>query len=126
VTSRVLVVEDEAIAAMAIRLMLESMGCTVLAIAAHGQEAVDLALELQPDLVLMDIRLKGGMSGIESARIIRGRLQIPIIFTTAYSLEEIRASCPIDDGLLFVSKPIQESELAQAVSTACRQDIPSG
>jgi CheY-like chemotaxis protein len=124
VTSRVLVVEDEAIAAMAIRMMLESMGCTVLAAAASGREAVDLALELQPDLVLMDIRLKGGMTGIESAQVIREHLQIPIIFTTAYSTEEIRATCAVDDSFLFVTKPIQESELARAVSSVCRRDRP--
>jgi CheY-like chemotaxis protein len=123
-TPRVLVVEDEAIAAMAIRLMLESRGCTVLGVAASGQEAIDLAEALRPDLVLMDIRLRDGMSGIDSARSIQARRRIPVIFTTAYSAEEVRASCNVDDSIQFVSKPIQEEELAQAIATACREPPP--
>jgi CheY-like chemotaxis protein len=118
-TPRVLVVEDEAIAAMAINLMLESIGCTVAGTAASGGQAVALALEMVPDVVLMDIRLKGEMSGIDSARAIQSHLQIPVIFTTAYSAEEIRDTFAIDDRFLFVTKPIQEYELAQAISTAC-------
>ena len=108
-TARVLIAEDEAIAAMAISLMLESRGSTVLGVASTGQEAIDLASELHPDLVLMDIRLKGGMSA---------RLHIPIIFTTAYSADEIRATCVVDEGFLFVTKPIHEGELARAIATA--------
>ena len=117
-TARVLIAEDEAIAAMAISLMLESRGSTVLGVASTGQEAIDLASELHPDLVLMDIRLKGGMSGIESAKAIQARLHIPIIFTTAYSADEIRATCVVDEGFLFVTKPIHEGELARAIATA--------
>ncbi len=116
--TRVLVVEDEAIAAMAMRLMLESLDCSVVGVASSGQEAVDLAGQYRPDVVLMDIRLKGEMSGIDSARLIRGRLQIPVVFTTAYSAEEIRNTCKVDDSFLFVTKPIREDELARAISTA--------
>ena len=121
---RVLVVEDEAIAAMAICLMLESMDCTVIGSAARGQEAIDLAYKLHPDLVLMDIRLKGEMSGIESAKIIQARLHIPVIFTTAYSADEIRERCDINGRCLFITKPIKEDVLAQAISAACGPGKP--
>jgi CheY-like chemotaxis protein len=118
---KALVVEDEAIAAMAISLMLESIGLTVVGVAVSGQEAMDIAAEYLPDVILMDIRLKGEMSGIDSAKAIQSRLRIPIIFTTAYSAEELRENCDVDDGFLFVTKPIREDELAQAVSAACGQ-----
>lgn len=119
-----MVVEDEAIAAMAVSHMLESAGCTVLGVAVSGQEAVELTLKCHPDVVLMDIRLKGEMSGIDSAKAIRQRLQVPIVFTTAYSVEEIRESCDIDDSFLFVTKPIREDDLSQAIATACSQGKP--
>jgi CheY-like chemotaxis protein len=122
---RVLVVEDEAIAAMALTLMLETLDCTVVGVAASGRDAIDLAMEYHPDLVLMDIRLKGKMSGIDSANAIQDRLPVPIIFTTAYSAEEVRETCDIDDSSLFVTKPIREEELAKAISIACSRDKPA-
>jgi CheY-like chemotaxis protein len=120
-TLRILVVEDEAVSAMAIRLMLESSGATVIGIADSGEEAIALALKLLPDLVLMDIRLKGGMNGIESAKIIRAHLHIPIIIVTAYTAHEIRESYSLTDEFLFINKPIQESQLTESIVTACRQ-----
>jgi hypothetical protein len=120
-TPQVLVVEDEAISAMAVTYMLESAGCAVVGVAVSGREAIELALETRPDVVLMDIRLKGEMSGVDSAQVIQDRLQTPIVFTTAYSVEEIRETCGIDPGCLFVTKPIREDELAQAITTACNQ-----
>lgn len=116
---RVLVVEDEAIAALAITHMLESIGCTVAGVAADGESAVDIALESYPDVILMDIRLRGGMSGIDSARAIHARRMIPIIFTTAYSIEELRDTGAVDARFLFVTKPIREDDLAQAIAAAC-------
>jgi len=121
VMPKALVVEDEAIAAMAISLMLESIGITVVGVAVSGREAMDLAVEYLPDVILMDVRLKGEISGIDSAKAIQSRLRIPIIFTTAYSAEELRETCDVDNGFLFVTKPIREDELAQAVSAACGQ-----
>jgi CheY-like chemotaxis protein len=121
---RVLVVEDEAIAALAIRMMLESMGCSVSGIADNGEQAIGLVSASCPDLVLMDIRLKGGMSGIDCARQIQARWRIPVIFTTAYSADEIRRTCDMDDASLFLTKPIQEQELARAVASLCSRFTP--
>ena len=59
------------------------------------------------------------MSGMDSAKAIHARLQIPIIFTTAYSAEGIRETCDVGDSFLFVTKPIQEAELAWAISNVC-------
>jgi CheY-like chemotaxis protein len=118
---QVLVVEDEAIAALALGQMLESLGCAVVGVAANGQDAIRIAMEAHPDVVLMDVRLKGEMSGIDSARAIHGRLQVPIIFTTAYSVEELRETCNIEHRFSFITKPIREADLAQAISAACGQ-----
>lgn len=116
---RALVVEDEAIAAMALQVMLENLGWEVVGVVTRGEEALELALAHAPDAVLMDIRLKGAMSGVESAKAIRAHLPTPIIFTTAYSIEEITAAHEIDEGFLFVTKPIRTHELARALAT-CR------
>jgi CheY-like chemotaxis protein len=121
-TTRVLVVEDEAIAATAIRLMLESLDCRVIGVADSGVGAVDLASASRPDVVLMDIRLKGEMSGIDAAKTIRARLDIPVVFTTAYAAEEMRENCDGDDSFVVVTKPIQEDQLARAITRVCERD----
>lgn len=120
-TPRILVVEDEAISAMAVGHMLGSLGCSVVGVTASGRDAIDSASLHLPDCVLMDIRLKGEMTGVESAKVIQARLRIPIVFMTAYSIEEIREAYDIDEDFLFVTKPVRESDLAQAISKACAQ-----
>jgi CheY-like chemotaxis protein len=117
VKARVLVVEDEAIAAMALRLMLETRDCSVVGVVGRGQEAIDLACAEHPDVVLMDIRLKGAMTGVEAARAIQARLAIPVIFTTAYSADELRTHCAVEGHHLYLSKPISEEQLANALAT---------
>jgi CheY-like chemotaxis protein len=121
VTRRILLVEDEAISAMAVGHMLESLGCSVVGVTASGRDAIDSASLSLPDCVLMDIRLKGEMSGVEAAKAIQARLRIPIVFMTAYSAEEIRETYDIDEDLLIVTKPVREGDLAQAIAEACAQ-----
>jgi CheY-like chemotaxis protein len=87
--SRILVVEDEAIVAMGIKQKLEDLGHQVVDIAYTGEDAVQTALETKPDLILMDIVLKGNVDGIEAAAKIRNQLDIPVIYLTAYSDEEV-------------------------------------
>lgn len=122
VKARVLIAEDEAIAAMALRIMLESRGCTVVGVAARGQEAIDLACTSNPDLVLMDIRLKGGMSGFEAARAIQACRDIPVIFTTAYSVDELHANLDSEGRHLYLTKPVNEDQLARAIAAALDPD----
>ena len=120
-TPGILVVEDEAIAALAIRLMLENSGFVVLGVAASGEEGIALAQELLPDLVIMDVRLKGKMSGIESAKIIQSHREVPVIFTTAYSSAELDDSVK---NVQFLAKPINANELALAVRSALETTVP--
>ena len=84
-TSRILVVEDEAIVALDIRTQLERLGYTVVGTAATVQQACRMADEFQPDLVLMDIHLQGEGDGIDAAGQIRRGRAVPVVFLTAYA-----------------------------------------
>ena len=78
--ARILVVEDEGIVAMDLETRLISLGHDVTAVVSSGEEAVAKAIETSPDLVLMDIMLKGQMDGVEAALQIRDHLNIPVIY----------------------------------------------
>jgi len=116
--AKILIVEDEQIIALEIRRKLESMGYDVSAIVSSGEEAVRMAEELHPDLVLMDIILQGEMDGVEAAGQIKTRFDIPVVYVTANvsdaRLGEITRSEPF--GCLF--KPFEDMELRAAVEMA--------
>src|SRR4051812_47771740 len=116
-THRLLVVEDEQIVAMALRKRLQSLGYHVLATASSGEEAVRLASELRPSLVLMDIQLDGPMDGIEAASHVR-RHGIPVVFLTAYSNREVLERAKITEPYGYILKPYEERELHVVVETA--------
>jgi CheY-like chemotaxis protein len=84
----VLIVEDDPIIASDIKLHLTRNGYKIIAILSYGFEAVEVAREKKPDLVLLDIMLKGYMNGIEAAEIISKKLKIPVIFLTALTDDE--------------------------------------
>ncbi|MEE8400171.1 MAG: PAS domain S-box protein, partial [Desulfobacterales bacterium] len=117
-TTQILIVEDERIIAEDTRMSLETMGYAVSGIVAEGLAAIDRARALGPDLVLMDIFLRGDMDGIEAARQIQSHLNIPVVFLTAHAdqslLDRIKASEPFG----FLLKPIDERELAIAIEMA--------
>lgn len=116
--TKILVVEDERIVAEAIELSLERQGFNVVANVATGQEAVRAAEAADPDLVLMDVRLRGEMDGIEAAAAIHTRFSKPIIFLTAYgdadTLERAKSARP--HGYLL--KPFQERDLIPVIELA--------
>jgi two-component system, response regulator PdtaR len=114
---RVLVVEDEAIVAADIQNTLENMGYIVLGRAATGEEAVRKTSSLRPDLVLMDVKLKGDMDGIRAGIEIRALYNTPIIYLTAYSDPFLEGKSM---GFLMprnpvLSKPFDADELGQAI-----------
>ena len=84
----ILIVEDEKIIALDLQRRLERFGYSVVGMASDGAEAIALAKERSPDIILMDIMLAGGMDGIEAAKHIRAQLGIPVIFLTAYTDEK--------------------------------------
>ena len=80
---RILIVEDERLIAIDLQRRLTRLGYTVVALAASGAEAIQEALALHPDVVLMDIRLQGDMDGVEAAQQIHASAAIPVVFMTA-------------------------------------------
>jgi PAS domain S-box-containing protein len=121
--SKILVVEDERITAEDIKSGLENAGYCVPAMVSTGEDAVEKAGILRPDLVLMDIKLKGKMDGIEAAGQIKLRYNIPVIYLTAYSDEYTvkRAEITEPSGYIIkeetglVRKPFEESELHNVI-----------
>lgn len=118
---RILVVEDERIIALNLKESIESLGYTVPAIAASGEMAVEKAIELRPDLVLMDIRLKGEMDGIEAAQKIWEWLQIPVIYVTGHSDQSTLERAKITAPFGYILKPLKERELYVAIETALQR-----
>ncbi|MBO3458561.1 ATP-binding protein [Aetokthonos hydrillicola Thurmond2011] len=115
---KILVVEDEGIIACDIKYCLEKSGYTVPAIAAYGEQAIEKASELHPDLVLMDIMLKGNMSGIEAADQIISNFNIPVIYLTAYSDEKTLKRAKITQPFGYILKPFEEMQLITAIEIA--------
>jgi len=108
---KVLIVEDEAIVADDLKGTLQNWGHTVLGIASSGEEAIQMAAEQRPDLVLMDIVLRGDADGIETAAQLRGRFDIPVIFVTAHADDEMLRRARLTEPFGYVLKPFDEQEL---------------
>jgi CheY-like chemotaxis protein len=116
--AQILVVEDENIIATNIRLELTGMGYEVPAIASSGEEALQLVAETQPDLVLMDIVLKGNMDGIEVSEEIRDQYDIPVVFLTAYADDPTLRRAKITEPYGYLLKPYEEKELQTTIEIA--------
>lgn len=113
----ILIVEDEGIVAEDLRKQLLKLGFDVCAVVASGAEAVNKAEELKPDLLIMDIMLKGTMDGVEAAARIHERQRIPIIYVSAFgdpdTLKRASAASPFG----YLSKPFELSELRKAIES---------
>ena len=109
--AKILIVEDESIVGLDIQTRLERLGYEAPEVAASGEEALELAAEIRPDLALMDIMLQGDMDGVETAEIIRERFRIPVVFLTAYSDESTLQRAKISGPFGYILKPFKEREL---------------
>ena len=116
--TKILIVEDEAITAMDIQKALENSGFEVVSIASMGNEAIQKAGELKPDLVLMDITLKGRMDGVVVAEKIVSLFDIPVIYLTAFSDEETFKRAKLTKPYGFITKPINYNELRGSIEIA--------
>ena len=116
--AKILIVEDEAIIAMEIESQLQSLGYEVTSIVDTGEKAIEKAEVDKPDLILMDIRIKGEMDGIDTAEEIRNRFGIPVIFSTAYLDENRIERAKITMPFGYVLKPIQERDLRVTIEMA--------
>lgn len=111
----VLIVEDEAISAIALRYTIEHLGCSVVDIVDTGEAAIHAAAEHRPDLVLMDTRLRTRMTGVEAANTIWEQLQIRSVFISAYSAAEIEKDYHGALPFTLLMKPVLEGDLEQLI-----------
>ena len=118
IEARILIVEDEVIAAKSLELRLTRLGYTVAGIIAFGEEALHAAQTLRADLVLMDINLRGEMDGIQAAELIRTRLDIPVIFTTAQDDDSTLQRAKITDPFGYLVKPFETREIRTSIEMA--------
>ncbi len=116
--SKIMIVEDEWITADDLRMSLQSLGYTVTSMSSSGEEAIQNAEKDKPDLVLMDIVLKGEMDGIEAASQIRSCYNIPIIYLTAFADEKILERARITEPFGYIVKPFVNEDLKIAIEIA--------
>jgi len=116
--AKILIVEDEAITALDILRLLEDMDFEVVSTASTGREAIQKAKDLKPDLILIDITLKGEIDGIEAAKKITALFNIPVIYLTGYSDQKTFERMKLTRHYGFISKPISYYELKLSVETA--------
>jgi PAS domain S-box-containing protein len=124
--ARILIVEDERITAEDLRDILTDLGYTVTASVASGADAIARVQETPPDLALMDIRIKGDMDGTETARILRERFNIPVVFLTAHADTATVSRAKLAEPLGYITKPFQEAELHASIEIALhkhREDL---
>jgi len=124
--TKILIVEDENIIALDIRSMLEDLGYMVSAIVSSGEESIQKASKMKPDLVLMDIKLKGSIDGVSAGQEIYKQFHIPIVYLTAYSdqatIKRINNG-KNGNGSTVINKPFDEGELRMVIddTLTCKQ-----
>lgn len=118
---RALIAEDETLIAEELTDRLSRLGFSVIAAIDSGEEAIAIAIRERPDLVLMDIRLKGEKDGVQAAKEIRQHVDVPIVYLTAYSdqLTVNRAAGTDYDG--YILKPFHRLELQSTIEVAMKR-----
>ncbi len=118
---KILLVEDDDVIAKVADWRLKNLGYTVCGRATTGAEAMELVVNNRPDLVLMDINIRGDVDGIETARMIKNGFNIPVVYVTSHSdgptLERAKATNP--DG--FIVKPFEDNDLRVAIELALKR-----
>lgn len=118
VVTRIYIVEDEALIAMDLSDRLRSLGYEVCGKAARGDRAIEEVPKLVPDLVLMDIQLGESMSGIETAAQIRGKVDVPVVFLSAFSDDALVQDAISAGAFGYLVKPFEERELHATLQAA--------
>ena len=123
-SKKILIVEDEPITALDLKKTLTNVGFEVVSIEDKGKNAIKKAEELRPDLVLMDIVLKGEIDGIEAAEKINNQLDIPVVYLTAYSNDKLFERAKLTGPYGFLVKPFDFYELKCTLESAlCRYEL---
>ncbi|MBA4418959.1 MAG: hypothetical protein C0392_13790 [Syntrophus sp. (in: bacteria)] len=116
--ANILIVEDERIVAKDIEERLRELGYKVAGIASTGEKAIEKSEAMHPDLVLMDIKLKGDMDGIHTAETIKNRFNIPVIYLTAFADEATLERAKVTEPFGYILKPFNERDLRSTVEMA--------
>jgi two-component system, response regulator PdtaR len=118
---KILLVEDDDVIAKVADWRLKKLGYTVCGRATNAAEAMELVVNTKPDIVLMDINIKGDVDGIETAKMIRKGFNIPVVYVTSHSdgptLERAKETRP--DG--FIVKPFDDEDLRVAIELALKK-----
>jgi CheY-like chemotaxis protein len=114
---KALIVEDEVLIGLALKIQLEGEGYEICGPVATGEEAIRAAEREQPDLILMDILLAGPMTGLEAAAEIRTQLDIPIVFTSGYAEPALKERALAQKPTAYVSKPVTLTKLKPILLT---------
>ncbi|ARI76309.1 ANTAR domain-containing response regulator [Halobacillus mangrovi] len=123
-SKRILLVEDESIVRMDIALLLQDAGFNIAGEAGDGEKAIELAHELEPDLIIMDIKMPK-LDGLKASKIISQKYNIPILLLTAYSQQEFIEKAKEANIVGYIVKPISEDRLIPAVEIALHQGMVS-
>ena len=115
---KIMVVDDEAVIALRLQQMLTKMGYDVVDVSYSGEDALENARSLRPDLILMDIMIPGNLNGINAAEIVKSELDIPVIFLTAFSEEKIINRAKQAEPYGYILKPFQDREIKATVEIA--------
>ena len=115
---KVLIVEDELIVALELKSRLLDLGYAICGIVASGEEAVELTAMEIPDLILMDINIKGAYDGVKTSEILKVDYDIPIIFITAFSDPKTLQRVKVTEPYGYIIKPFEERELHTAIEIA--------
>jgi PAS domain S-box-containing protein len=121
--ARILILEDDRVVARDIQKQLTRIGHEVLGMAVRGEDAVALALDMRPDLVLMDIRLGGEIDGVEAATRIRKQCQSPVVFLTAYSDDDTLRRASQAEPFGYLLKPFEDSQLRTVIEMALYKHV---
>jgi diguanylate cyclase (GGDEF)-like protein/PAS domain S-box-containing protein len=116
--TRILIVEDEGLIARDIEDMVRNAGYEVAAVVGTGEEAVEKAETTHPDLILMDIILRGAMDGVEAAEKIREQFNVPVIYLTAHTDENTLERAKLTEPLGYTLKPVEQKELMTVMEMA--------
>lgn len=118
----VLIIESESNTISDLKTALRNLGHNVVAVASSGEEAIQKAEDLNPDLILMDIKLKGKMSGVEAANKIKELYKIPVIFLTVFIKNCLIKSFQLSEDAVVLSKPVKQGHLKYCISRAISEN----
>ncbi len=118
--SKILIVEDEMILALALKRNLEQLGHLVLDVQSNGHGAIDAVSKNNPDLIIMDIKIIGSIDGIQTMIEIRKFSEIPVIYVSGSSDSSIQEKAQETESSEFMSKPVDLSELQERINNALK------